>query len=396
MTGPYETELATIANASDWWITGITDLKSALADLQSSMDTLATSPGWTGVSADSASAMFDQLKTDFVNAENAVAAIYHAIALANTAKADATLKYHKLPDASVPTNIQNAITKGLPFTPPVFVPSAIAADAVAGFIANYLGNQREDQAKAIVQTLHADLQEPTTSLAAQNTQLAAGGKNRGMGDETQIIPTGGTGDVDGQGYRRSFVGSGGVGGSISDPGTGQGRLITDPQTDPNVQPFPSDPSVDGSLAGGTVPGSGSGSGSGSGGSGVGSGQGVGGIGAGIGGSAAAAAGLAVASRLGGGLGAAGGLGGASSLGGGGLLGSGKVGGGAAAEEGAGGAGGAKSGTSMMGQGGGGAGRNKEKRSGLGGIIAPKLDDEEEVGPRSSRAMAGGRDTAKGE
>lgn len=36
--------------------------------------------------------------------------------------------------------------------------------------------------------------------------------------------------------------------------------------------------------------------------------------------------------------------------------------------------------------------NKEKRSGLGGPIAPKLEDEGEAGPRARGARAGSRDS----
>jgi hypothetical protein len=42
-------------------------------------------------------------------------------------------------------------------------------------------------------------------------------------------------------------------------------------------------------------------------------------------------------------------------------------------------------------GGGGAGDDeKDKRVGLGGLMAPKLDDESDAAPRSAGASAGGR------
>lgn len=54
-----------------------------------------------------------------------------------------------------------------------------------------------------------------------------------------------------------------------------------------------------------------------------------------------------------------------------------------------GAGGRTMAPGMMG---GGAGDDeKRERSGLGGPIAPKLEDDEEVGPRSRSAQAGSRD-----
>ncbi|WP_165314255.1 hypothetical protein [Agromyces protaetiae] len=46
---------------------------------------------------------------------------------------------------------------------------------------------------------------------------------------------------------------------------------------------------------------------------------------------------------------------------------------------------------MMGGQGGAGDDEKERRSGLGGPLAPKLEDDEELGPRSKGARAGGRD-----
>jgi len=47
---------------------------------------------------------------------------------------------------------------------------------------------------------------------------------------------------------------------------------------------------------------------------------------------------------------------------------------------------------MMGGGGHGGGADKKTaNTGLGGLIAPKLDDDAELGPRSAAAGAGGRD-----
>jgi len=96
----------------------------------------------------------------------------------------------------------------------------------------------------------------------------------------------------------------------------------------------------------------------------------------------------------GGAGGTGAAGGAGRLGGGGLLGS--QGGGAAgggnttvATTNSGGAGGRGAGGMM---GGGGAGNeDRERRGGLGGMMAPKLDDESDAAPRSAGASAGGRD-----
>jgi hypothetical protein len=97
----------------------------------------------------------------------------------------------------------------------------------------------------------------------------------------------------------------------------------------------------------------------------------------------------------GGTGGTGGAGAGARLGGGGLLGS----SGSGATPGAAGAGGAaatsggsgaRGGGMMGGGGGGGGGGDKEKRSGLGGFMAPKLEDEDDAAPRSTGASAGGR------
>ncbi len=97
-----------------------------------------------------------------------------------------------------------------------------------------------------------------------------------------------------------------------------------------------------------------------------------------------------------GKGGAGGLGGGlTANAGGGLLGKGGAGGagvgaGAAGEA----AGGSRGATGMMGGGGagaGGGGRSDKKGRGLGGPIAPSIEDDAEFGPRSEGAGAGGRD-----
>lgn len=101
-----------------------------------------------------------------------------------------------------------------------------------------------------------------------------------------------------------------------------------------------------------------------------------------------------------GRGGAGGLGGgltanAGGGAGGGLLGKGGVGAGGAAGAAA-EAGGSRGATGMMGGGGagagaGGGGRSDKKGRGLGGPIAPSIEDDAEFGPRSEGAGAGGRD-----
>lgn len=145
--------------------------------------------------------------------------------------------------------------------------------------------------------------------------------------------------------------------------------------------------------GGPAVGGGPGGGFGGGGPGIGGGPGVGAGGGGFGGGAGGSLG-------GGGGGLIGGVG-AGGVAGGGLAGRGfgvmpgGVGGAAGAGgAGAGGAGaggrGGMTGMMPMGAGAGGAGGGEGKRPGLGGYIAPSIDDDEEIGPASPNAGAGGR------
>jgi hypothetical protein len=196
---------------------------------------------------------------------------------------------------------------------------------------------------------------------------------------------------------------------------------------PEIDDWPNDDSrysVDSGDTG-TIPGSGYGSGSGYGGASgsiYGNGGASQGLSAGLMGGGAAAGAAALKYTTGGGIGgAAGGAGGIGGMGGfggagapgagglsgaagagargsGGLLGSGAQSGaggtGAGAGSGAGSAGGAgASRGGMMGMGGQGAGGNqqKDKRPGLGGHIAPKLEDDDDFVLRSKSAGAGGRD-----
>lgn len=92
--------------------------------------------------------------------------------------------------------------------------------------------------------------------------------------------------------------------------------------------------------------------------------------------------------------AVGGVGGVGGAGGpGGIAGTGGVGGAGASGAGSSGAAGAggRPGMGMMGGAGGADEEEKAKRSGLGGPIAPKLEDDEEAGPRAKGARAGSRD-----
>ena len=425
MTGRYETELAAIVNAPAWGIPNIDQLGKALDHLVDNLTILVASPGGKGNWAASASDSFAALQKKYFAARLALPAIDGAIANANNAKSAARDAYCRLPGISVPDEVKLAVAAaavGTAIAVPILGPTPIAAALVLGMVEGMFGNQREAQAKAALDTLQKDLSIPAGGLAASNQAIAAT-PNKWFGSVAQNPTDGGSQSGSGSvtsrpspAAKRYYAGAGsaGLGGS----GAGQGFAPGAPGSSVGGGSAGSDgashssTSADGDLSGGTVPGTGNGGNGLAGAVGGLGGEGLRGLGIGAG-SAASAAAVAAASRMGGlgnlgtgslggvglggggvrtgGLGAAAGKGGSGGTGG--LLGSGSKATVAAtsAEEGAGGAAGSKSGNSMMGgQGGGAAGREKEKRSGLGGLMAPKLEDDEELGPRSAGARAGGR------
>ena len=447
MTGRYETELAAIVNAPAWGIPNIDQLGQALDHLVDNLTILVASPGGKGNWATSASDSFATLQKKYFAARLALPAIDGAIANANNAKSAARDAYGKLPGISVPDEIKFAVAAaavGTAIAVPILGPTPIAAALVLGMVEGMFGNQREAQAKAALDTLQKDLSTPAGTLAASNQAIAANPKRRIDDSYTQNPTDGGSQSGPGSVTSRPspaaksyYAGAGSAGLGGSGPGQGfapgaPGSLVGGGSGSAGGGSGSagsggaghSSTSADGDLSGGTVPGTGYNGGNGLAGAvgGLG-GEGLRGLGIGAG-SAASAAAVAAAARMGGlgnlgsgslgggglgggglgggaggglrvgGLGAAAGKGGSGGTGG--LLGSGAKATVAASsgEEGAGCAAGSKSSNSMMGGQGGQGGTNKEKRSGLGGFIAPKLEDDEELGPRSAGASAGGRDAAR--
>jgi hypothetical protein len=284
---------------------------------------------------------------------------------------------------------------------------------------------------------------PPPPLPQPSPQPVGGSDSPARGTNgTGSTPSQGSGGLGG-GIDTNWTGPGG------DPGITQYPTTSNPPTyigggGPGTN-FNPGPSVDGGLVGGTLPGTAPGGGHGGstfpGGSNGADGLngGGGGLGSGLAGGGGGAAALAAAKLGGAGgagrlglnggggagsnganarLGAAGSGGAGGRLGGGGLAGAGGTGGtggagagarlggggllgssGSGATPGAAGAGGAaatsggsgaRGGGMMGGGGGGGGGGDKEKRSGLGGFMAPKLEDEDDAAPRSTGASAGGR------
>ena len=434
MTGPYEHQLAQIVAADQWNIPNIAALGDALSQVADDLATLAEYPGGQGNWATSASNAFSTLQGRYSRAATELRRSADVITAANRAKAAAADALDGLPGLHIPREIKAAIDLGLPFVIPFIGPALLPAAAAIGLVEQFLGGQREEQAKAALDELHGALQDPRPNLKPYPTsslgQTFIGGTNT-QNTAPSDTTTGG-GGLGGSHYSPSHTGysaaTGGMDTGNVEPGIGlsgsfggnaAGSGIGVPSGGGSGAAGYGSTSADGDLSGGTVPGTGFNGGIGLAGSGGGlGGEGLRGLGIGAG-SAASAAAVAAAARMGGlgnlgsgslgggglgggtggglrvgGLGAAAGKGGSGGTGG--LLGSGAKATVAAssAEEGAGGAAGSKSGNSMMGGQGGQGGTNKEKRSGLGGFIAPKLEDDEELGPRSAGASAGGRDAAR--
>ncbi len=444
-SGGYEAELNRIRALSDSIIPKTSALIHALESLDGALANARKSEYWTGSSAEAATAAaVDEIRDKFTRIRNIVTVIDSAVGEGNEARRTAASA--ELPSAAVDPFWANA-AKGASFVVhPVLGP--LAADKALDVIGDFLGNQREEAARAIVEKVEKALLEPTRKLSAASAELNQVRIDSSNSEKIDDGPTGGP-EID-----APRIGSPGIGGvpSGSAPGVGGtpapsggvGTYQPPVPTSPAHPGFPTPPTNPGTRdrvgPGGTgwrrsrasrrkgpvdrlsrrrrasrwpwrrgqrrngwripdrprgyVPGGGAGGG------------GLGGI---VGGGAGAAA-IAASSKIAGfgsmgGLGGAGlgpgagaglkagggllgnsavgGLGGVGGAGGpGGMAGAGGVGGAGAAGTGSSGAAGAggRPGMGMMGGAGGADEEEKAKRSGLGGPIAPKLEDEEEAGP----------------
>lgn len=455
-SGGYEAELNRIRALSDSIIPKTSALIHALESLDGALANARKSEYWTGSSAEAATAAVDEIRDKFTRIRNIVTVIDSAVGEGNEARRTAASA--ELPSAAVDPFWANA-AKGASFVVhPVLGP--LAADKALDVIGDFLGNQREEAARAIVEKVEKALLEPTRKLSAASAELNQVRIDSSNSEKIDDGPTGGP-EID-----APRIGSPGIGGvpSGSAPGVGGtpapsggvGTYQPPVPTSPAHPGFPTpptnpggpgigwdpvvpggegpglpggkDPSID-SPGGGVLPGGTGGAGSGGTGGGYptgpggyvpGGGAGGGGLGGIVGGGAGAAA-IAASSKIAGfgsmgGLGGAGlgpgagaglkagggllgnsavgGLGGVGGAGGpGGMAGAGGVGGAGASGTGSSGAAGAggRPGMGMMGGAGGADEEEKAKRSGLGGPIAPKLEDEEEAGPRAKGARAGSRD-----
>lgn len=426
--GSAEEELKAIAVSQEWDLPGTPALKSALEVIDTMMNasTKSLSDNMKGSASTAAQATFVKLRKNFQDLQTEVTNIESAITLANERREAAIKALESLPGAEIDPAIANAARTA---SAVVFRGITLPADTAISVIQGMLGNEREEKAEAARTALKENLVAPTQQLTASRQNLqqyepVVPGVAPPEPYEPMAPVTPGT---PGPTYPGPG-GGGGAGGSGSGTGTAVivgGGLV--PHGNPTIIPPVGVLTVDGNLDGvdtsvdcgprpNLTPVGGN----------TGIGQGV------LGGGASAAAivaarlakggtaGLAGGGRFGtagslfgggasggvGGLGGAGGVGGVGGAGArpgvGGLLGSGAGGtsaaaGSASSATGSGNAAaGGRSGTGMMGGNSGGAANEKEKRSGLGGPLAPKLEDEDEGRPRSAAAGAGGRDNLSDE
>lgn len=442
----WEQRLQNLANAPDWSLPSLPQVGEALEALTTLLNRVASETGFTGETERNAIAQMEAAKKDIGDLIDVVkTTLPAAISVANTRREEAQRYLAALDSGSLSADAQQTIRNAAAGATIVFPGFSVIAGEGAIAAANwFLGSQREAQARTAVEAvsnaLNADQQAfpplpamenvygsiPNIPPDLQNTNIDPGGPQT---PSFQKYPDYNTpiGVPPGQG---GVIMPGPDGGDPrfvpNDPdGSGPNGTARPPIYNalpaPGVIVHPDGPVGNGI---GTYPGGGQtpllpGSPGGSGGLGSG-GLGSGGLSSGLvagAGGAAALGGLGKAAAAGGlgGLRGAGGLGGAGlaarggagGLGGGltanagggaggGLLGKGGAGGvgagaGAAGEAG----GGSRGATGMMGggagAGAGGGGRSDKKGRGLGGPIAPSIEDDAEFGPRSEGAGAGGRD-----
>jgi len=364
------------AAGAEWKIDYFTRLEQEMVELESKMKEIRKDPGWTGESAEVARARVQEFEWRLAAVQEKLKTARTAINTANDLRAAAAAKHSSLPSGSVPWDVQlliGAAAVGTMVTLPGI--GVFGAAVASAMVADFYGSKREAAAKEELESLGLQLDAPAQQLRAARISTAEWPD--APVTPWQAPPVVYNGDSNGNGgwSTGGWTGGGGGGGVYVPPKNFPPRVIVDPPPpgDPDGPDGPDGPGGPDGPPTIAIDGNGGGVGGGSG-----SFMSGGGLGAGLMGGGAGAGALGAGAKL-----AAGGLGAGALLGGGG------IGGGAGA--GAAGAAGSKS-SAMMGgaPGGGGGGGEKEKRSSL-GLMAPKLEDDEETGPRSAAAGAGGRD-----
>lgn len=444
MTGKWEQALQTIAEGADWSLPHAHRLKASLDAVTPKLRDTAQNPGLSGQSGDSARESFQASAAAAVQLRAVLDTVAAGVDQANAARAQAKDSLSALPWGDlgpVGTALLAAATVGATIA---LGPISIIAGPFAADAANrWLTGQRETAARTAVLTAknsfisaQPDFELPFLPRDSQsdNTTINPPTVPPGIGDtRISLVPmhpsiidhTPQTGDG-------TWTGAPGAVGGLGSSPFGGGYVAPVLSADGPIASGVA--TLGGTPRGGLLSGASGGKFAGAGLGGFSSGNG---FGAGIGGAAALGAGSLISKTGlrglgGGGVGGSGlgGVGGGRVAGGGsGLAGAGgsAAGGGRVAGSGSGLAGagassrgsgsgmlgsqgaaegrGASAGASesgraggrgapgMMGGGGhGGGGADKKTAStGLGGLIAPKLDDDAELGPRSAAAGAGGRD-----
>lgn len=443
--GPWETRLHKLASAqADVSLPNAGRLISKLDALNRITTTAKDDVGLDGQTGQAATTALGSVASKADAIAQQVTTIQNKVDSANTSRRNlANDELDKL-DKDAPGSLsgkqadilQAAVTGATFFLGPL---SIVAGPGAVAAVNSFLAANRESTARASVQKISDAMDaydvgvEPVDSGSSDRTEDRDRGPRSSSG-----TPSGPSTGTSGGGPRGGGLPGGSfgtypnahieplgqidTGGYISLPGgtggghTGSGGNGITPGTgiDGSITP-------DGPIDGGTTS-----PGWGSGGGGLGSGSGSGGLGstpglaAGAGGAIALGGAKLIAAKGGsmlgtglnakvgslgagaklGGLNAAaesaaarsGSLAGAGRAGAGGLLGSGSGSGAAGAAGEAGAARGGAGGAGMMGGAGGVGGRSDEKRQGrgLGGPIAPKIDEDQERGPRSAAAGPGGR------
>ncbi|MBA8815030.1 hypothetical protein FHX48_000082 [Microbacterium halimionae] len=437
----WEERLRNLAHGGDSWdLPSQAELDSALSNLRPILTRASSDHGLTGATGLAASESMAQAATEAARVEQYLAQVKEFVSQANRIRNLASDRLQALGTGQLDSG-QEAIVRGATAGATIWMGpiSFVAGEGAVQAMNWFLGSQREEQSKAAVAEVSDALDalpEPNPLPAPPVLDGAKSDVEQGSTDPSPVpVPGEGSRSVDnypdfgappaspptgisyGGGSGAGYTGGGQSGVEHFSPTT---PTYISPETPIIVAPTPDGPMSGGTSTPGfsTSPGhgliGGGSSDSSSGGltQGLMAGAGgaaamgglkraasaggfgrVGGIGSstagGIGSSSAGAAGRgAFGSSLTANAGGAPGAGSSSN----GLLGA--RGGGASAGAAAEGMGARGSGTSMAGGGGGAPGnagsRAEKKGRGLGGPIAPKIDDDDELGPRSENAGAGGR------
>lgn len=384
--GANEEQLAAIRRAGPFAAPQLSTLRNSLAALAVTIKEIAASPGWQGLSADAASSYLEGLSRQYFAIEAVVADLQAQVDRANEIRSAALADFAALPSAQAPAWVHDTLDA---FDFPGLPDPVDLAQGGLQLIEDFLGGQREQAAGRILAAYAAALEEPSVRTEDIVDQISRFSTDAGSltDDETTTGSWTQGGFYQGRGYDGvEYHPGGSPSGPPSGPSfPGDGDDVVVGVDDPNTGVLP---------GGGNVPGGSSGSGGAGGSGGLGTGIAAAGVGAGA----------LAAARMGAGAAAlAGRFAGGARVGTGGLLGGGMApaaaAGGSSASR---GATGTRGGSGLLGAGGaqGAGGRRtddkKARGRGLGGPIAPRLDDEDEAVLPGEGARAGGRGDAPGD